>query len=126
MLPAGSKVVGFIPTRNADRAKAFFVDTLGLRFVSDDSFAVVLESSGVMIRVARVPEYTPHMFTIFGWEVMDIGQAVTALQGRGVTFERYPFMPKEGPPVWNAPGGAAKVAWFKDPDGNVLSLSQHS
>jgi len=118
--------MAFVPTRNAQRARDFYEGILGLRFVSDDQFALVMDSHGVAIRIARVPEYTPYPFTVLGWEVADIAEAVAALQGKGVRFERFPFMAPSGPAIWSAPGGAAQVAWFKDPDGNTLSLSQHA
>jgi hypothetical protein len=74
--------------------------------------------------VVKLKEFTPAQFTILGWEVPDAQQAVSELQSRGVTFERYPWAQQDELGVWSAPGGA-KVAWFKDPDGNVLSVSQH-
>jgi catechol 2,3-dioxygenase-like lactoylglutathione lyase family enzyme len=124
MNPA-AKLVGIIPTRNADRARAFYESTLGLRFVSDDNFALVFDSNGTMIRVTRVPEYTPFPFTLLGWAVPDIDAAVADLTGKGVEFKHYGFPGQAPNGVWTAPGNAAKVAWFPDPDGNLLSLSQH-
>src|SRR5215831_14864391 len=124
-----SKLVAFMPTRNADKAKAFYVDTLGLTFVSDDPFALVVDSNGITIRISKVPEYTPHQFTTLGWEVSDIEETVTSLQKKGVRFEKYGFPGQDERGIWTAPAvdnktSRARVAWFKDPDGNVLSVTQ--
>jgi catechol 2,3-dioxygenase-like lactoylglutathione lyase family enzyme len=121
-------LIGFIPTRNAEVARDFYERKVGLRFVSDDQFALVFhsggDSGGNTIRVVRVGEFTPAQFTILGWESTDLEQDVRDFTQRGVQFERYGFPDQDERGVWTAPGGA-KVAWFKDPDGNVLSLSQH-
>lgn len=92
--------------------------------MSDDQFALVLDSNGIKVRIAKLTEHTPEPFTILGWEVQDIEGALAELQRRGVAFERFGFMESAGPPIWTAPTGD-KVAWFKDPDGNILSLSEH-
>jgi len=126
MLAASAKLMGFLPTRNAERARAFYEGILGLRFISDDQFALVMKSGEVTLRIARVPEYTPYPFTVLGWEVANMEESYAALEAKGVKFERFPFLPPSGPAIWDAPGGAARVAWFKDPDGNTLSISQHS
>jgi catechol 2,3-dioxygenase-like lactoylglutathione lyase family enzyme len=120
-----AEVMGFIPTTDAVRARAFYEDVLGLGVVSDDPFALVLESNGTFIRIAKLDELTPAPYTILGWRVNDIESEVQTLHARGVTFTRYPGMAQTDLGVWTAPGGA-KIAWFRDPDGNVLSLSQHS
>jgi catechol 2,3-dioxygenase-like lactoylglutathione lyase family enzyme len=120
-----AKLIGFIPTRDAARARAFYESTLGLRFVEDDTFALVMDSNGTMIRIARVPDYTPFPFTLLGWEVSDIDAAVADLAAKGVQFYRYSFLEQSPNGVWTAPGNAAKIAWFPDPDGNILSISQH-
>lgn len=120
-----AKLVGFIPTRDAARARTFYETTLGLRFVSDDNFALVFDSNGTMIRIARVPDFTPFLFTLLGWEVPDIESTVADLAAKGVQFARYGFLDQSPSGIWTAPGNVAKVAWFPDPDGNLLSLSQH-
>ena len=122
---ANSPVIGFIPTRDAARARTFFEDTLGLRFVSDDSFALVFDANGTTIRIARVPEFTPFPFTLLGWEVTAIEQIASEMTARGVLFNRYDFLDQDSAGIWTAPGAVAKVAWFTDPDGNILSISQH-
>jgi catechol 2,3-dioxygenase-like lactoylglutathione lyase family enzyme len=117
-----AKVVGFIPTKNFRRAKAFYATKLGLRFVAQDEFALVLESNGTTIRIARVNDFKPFGFTILGWKVKDVRKTTASLQKRGIRFERFPFLEQDEQGIWTAPGGTL-VAWFKDPDGNVLSLS---
>jgi len=118
-------IVAFIPTLDFDKARAFYVDILGLRFVANDGFALVLDANGTMIRVAKVqPDFKPAIFTILGWEVTEIEKVVAAMTEKGVVFERYGFFEQDALGIWSAPGGA-KVAWFKDPDGNTLSVSQH-
>jgi catechol 2,3-dioxygenase-like lactoylglutathione lyase family enzyme len=119
-----NKIVAFVATRNANAAGTFYTDKLGLKFVSDDGFALVFDIDGTMLRVAKVKEFTPAPFTVLGWAVDAIEQTVADLTKKGVAFERVPGLPQDGLGIWTAPGGA-KVAWFKDPDGNMLSVSQH-
>jgi catechol 2,3-dioxygenase-like lactoylglutathione lyase family enzyme len=118
-----NKLVAFVATRNPELSKQFYRDKLGLKFLSDDGFALVFDIAGTMLRIAKVKDFTPLPFTVLGWEVTSIGKAVVELAGKGVVFERFPGMTQDKLGIWNAPGGA-KVAWFKDPDGNILSLSQ--
>lgn len=117
------KLIGFLPTTDFARARNFFEEKLGLRFVGQDQFALVLESNGTTIRIAKVESFQPAPFTVLGWKVQDIKSTVTELSSRGVSFEKYPFIQDKALGIWTSPGGA-KVAWFKDPDGNVLSLTQ--
>jgi catechol 2,3-dioxygenase-like lactoylglutathione lyase family enzyme len=118
-------IIAFIPTLDFDKARAFYVDVLGLRFVDNDGFAMVLDANGTMIRVAKVqPDFKPAMFTILGWKVSDIESVVSDMTAKGVVFERFSFFEQDALGIWSAPGGG-KVAWFKDPDGNTLSVSQH-
>jgi catechol 2,3-dioxygenase-like lactoylglutathione lyase family enzyme len=119
-----SPIIAFIPTKDPTRARHFYEDLLGLRFVSDDSFAIVMDANGTMIRIVHVGDFTPFPFTILGWQVGDIHKAVADMIGKGLQFTRYSFLEQSADGVWTAPGGA-KVAWFTDPDGNTLSLSQH-
>jgi catechol 2,3-dioxygenase-like lactoylglutathione lyase family enzyme len=121
---SGWKTMAFIGTRDAGRARTFYRDVLGLKLLYEDNFAVVLDSNGVTLRIAIVPDLTPVRFTVLGWEVPDIEEAVTTLGKAGVELSRYPGMQQDERGIWNAPGGA-RVAWFNDPDGNVLSVSQH-
>jgi len=119
-----SPLIAFIPTKDTTRARRFYEKILGLRFLSDDSFAIVMDANGTMVRIVRVEDFTPFPFTILGWQVNDIHKIIAEMTGKGVTFTRYPYFEQSPDGVWTAPGGA-KVAWFTDPDGNTLSLSQH-
>jgi predicted enzyme related to lactoylglutathione lyase len=122
---ASEKLVGFVPITDPARAKSFYAEKLGLKFVSEDSFAIVFDANGNMIRLTRMKEVKPKSFTILGWQVSDIATTVQRLQAAGVEFERYgDFMVQDELGIWTAPDGS-RVAWFKDPDGNNLSVSQH-
>ena len=121
---AHSPLIAFIPTKDAARARRFYEELLGLLFVSDDSFAIVMDANGTMVRIARVGDFTPFPFTILGWQVGDIHKTVAEMTAKGVNFARYGFLQQGPDGVWDAPGGA-KVAWFTDLDGNTLSVSQH-
>jgi catechol 2,3-dioxygenase-like lactoylglutathione lyase family enzyme len=123
----GSKLIAFAPTTDPVKARAFYEGALGLRLVSDEApFALVFDANGTMLRVTTVHEHHPDPFTVLGWHVEDIEAAVEKLTAAGVVFLRYPGMNDADPhAVWNAPSGA-RVAWFKDPDGNVLGLTQFS
>lgn len=116
----------FVPASDCARARAFYEDTLGLRFVREDDFALVFElgPSRQMLRIARSPDFQPFPFTILGWQVEDIHATLVELTARGVVFLRFPFMPQDEHGVWTAPDGA-QVAWFHDSEGNTLSLSRH-
>lgn len=116
--------VAFVPTTDYEKARPFYEGVLGLQFFKSDGFALVFQATGVMIRVVKAPDFQPARYTILGWEVPDIHAAVRTLEQRGVTFERYGFFEQDELGVWTAPSGD-KVAWFKDPDGNTLSVSQH-
>ena len=123
---AQAELQAFIPTVDAELARQFYVDTLGLTFVSDDQFAITIRSGKTDIRISRVEAFNPSPHTILGWKVFDIIAAVQQFAAAGVIFERYPFLEQDAYDIWSAPDGTAKVAWFKDPDGNVLSISQHA
>jgi catechol 2,3-dioxygenase-like lactoylglutathione lyase family enzyme len=120
-----TNIVAFVPTRDAAKARAFYEGVLGLRFVKDDGFAMVLDANGIMIRVAKVGnDFAPAQFAILGWQVSGIEDVVRELREKGVQFEIFGFFKHDELGIWTAPTGD-KVAWFKDPDGNVLSVSQH-
>ena len=122
---ASGKMVGFVPTKDYDKARAFYEGKLEFEFVSLDQYALVLSVGGHRIRIAKVPNFTPLQGTILGWEVKNIETVVTWLRDRGVPSEKYPFVQDRELGIWTAPNGD-KVAWFKDPDGNILGVSQHS
>jgi catechol 2,3-dioxygenase-like lactoylglutathione lyase family enzyme len=122
---ASGRIVGIVPTLDSKRAREFYEAKLGFQFVSEDPFALVVRAGDTKIRVSKVPkDFTPVAFTILGWEVQNIEAVVAWLKGRGVTCEKYPFVQDQELGIWTAPNGD-KVAWFKDPDGNVLSVAQH-
>jgi catechol 2,3-dioxygenase-like lactoylglutathione lyase family enzyme len=118
------KVVAFVATRDLSRAKEFYRGTLGLPLVSEDEFALVFDAAGTMLRVTRrVQELAAAKYTVLGWQVRDITGTATHLQRAQVALEHYPGMKQDELGIWNSPSGA-KVAWFKDPDGNTLSITQ--
>jgi catechol 2,3-dioxygenase-like lactoylglutathione lyase family enzyme len=121
----GSKLVAFAPTVDPAKARAFYEGVLGLRLVADEKpFALVFDANGIMLRVTTVHELKPQQFTILGWHVADIEATVDRLSAAGVTFERFKGMNDADPRgIWNSPSGA-RIAWFKDPDGNVLSVTE--
>ena len=116
-------LMAFLATTNPARAKSFYQQTLGLRLIADEDHALVFDAHGTMLRIQKVQKFAPAPHTALGWHVPDIARAVTELQAKNIAFERYPFMEQDASGIWTAPGGA-KVAWFKDPDGNLLSLTE--
>ena len=117
------KIMAFAAIRDGARAREFYEKVLGLSLISEDSFALVLDANGTMLRLQKVESFTPSPFTTLGWEVSNIRSAVSELQKRGVVFQKYPWMDQDELGIWAAPSGA-RVAWFKDPDGNTLSLTE--
>jgi catechol 2,3-dioxygenase-like lactoylglutathione lyase family enzyme len=126
-MPALTKIVGFLNTGNAERAIPFYRDVLGFPVLSDDEYAVAFDANGTMIRMNKADGFKPAQGTVLGWQVDDIHAAIRELTARGVHFEQFnlPFMKQDELGVWTPPNGD-RVAWFKDPDGNVLSISQHA
>jgi catechol 2,3-dioxygenase-like lactoylglutathione lyase family enzyme len=122
-LLSSQKLVAFVATTDPARAKAFYGGTLGLRLVSEDGFAVVFDANGTTLRVTIAQTFTPAPFTVLGWHVPDIVATVKELEHAGVKFARYGFLEQDEFGIWSAPDGT-RVAWFQDPDGNTLSLSQ--
>jgi catechol 2,3-dioxygenase-like lactoylglutathione lyase family enzyme len=118
------KLTGFVLTTEYEKARAFYESKLGFTFVSLDQFALVMRAGENSIRIVKMPNFTPLQSTVLGWEVRDIEAVVAWLAQRGVEFEKYPFVADKERGIWTAPGGD-RVAWFKDPDGNVLSVAQH-
>jgi catechol 2,3-dioxygenase-like lactoylglutathione lyase family enzyme len=117
-------VVAFLVTAKPEQAIAFYRDTLRFNFLNDDGFSLVFDAHGTLLRIGKAAAHTPPQNTVLGWEVADIYDAISQLRQWGASFERHPHMPQDESGVWTAPNGD-KVAWFKDPAGNFLSLSQH-
>lgn len=115
--------MNFVATADATAARAFYEDSLGFRLIEDTPFALVFDLGGTQLRVQKVEAVAPVPYTVLGWEVDDIRQAVGGLVDAGVGFERFAFIDQDELGIWTTPDGA-KVAWFKDPDGNLLSLTQ--
>lgn len=117
------KLKAFVPTVKPAEAKSFYKDILGLKFLSEDKYAMEFEANGTLLRVISVPELTPHQFTALGWNVEDITSIIKLLNEKNVFCEKYNFLEQDDLGIWTSPSGA-KVAWFKDPDGNILSLTE--
>jgi catechol 2,3-dioxygenase-like lactoylglutathione lyase family enzyme len=117
------KAVAFVATLKPREARRFYEEVLGCRFLHEHDFAIVLDAFGTTLRIQKAPSVTPAPYTAFGLDVEDIEAFVTRLEGHGVRGVRYPHFTQDARGIWTAPGGA-KVFWFHDPDGNLLSLSQ--
>ena len=118
-------IIGFVATSDPERARKFYSDTLGLPLVEEQMpFALVYDAHGTMLRVTIVKKVNPAGYTVLGWKVSSIAAAAKALSSAGVRFEHYQGMEQDDLGIWTSPGGG-RVAWFKDPDGNTLSISQH-
>lgn len=117
------QIIAFVATTTPTRAKNFFAGTLGLRLVSEDAFALVFDAGGTMLRVAIVQELRPAAYTVLGRIVPDISDTIEDLERQGVAFQRFDGLQQDDHGVWVAPSGA-RVAWFRDPDGNTLSLTE--
>ena len=122
-MPSKSRLVCFIATANAERARAFYHGQLGLALVEDSGYALVFDANGTQLRVQRVQDVAPHPYTALGWEVDNVTASVRALVANGVAMARFPGLPLDADGIWDTPDGS-RVAWFHDPDGNTLSLSQ--
>ncbi|MBV9577925.1 MAG: VOC family protein [Chloroflexi bacterium] len=116
-------IMAFVAVTQRDRARAFYADVLGLRLTDEDPFALTFDAGGTMLRAALVEQLQPQGFTVLGWIVPDIQAAARDLAARGVEFKRYAWMEQDANGVWRSPSGA-QVAWFPDPDGNTLSITQ--
>jgi catechol 2,3-dioxygenase-like lactoylglutathione lyase family enzyme len=120
---AGDDLIAFVATGDPSRARAFYGGTLGLELVDETPFAVVFRAGPTMLRVTVVDAVVAAPYTVLGWAVADIAARVRQLGERGIAFERYAEVEQDELGVWRSPSGA-RVAWFKDPDGNTLSLTQ--
>jgi catechol 2,3-dioxygenase-like lactoylglutathione lyase family enzyme len=124
-LPASAQPVCFVLTADRAKAKPFYADVLGLRLLGEDGHAVTFDiGNRTPLRLTDLPGHIGAPHTVVGWNVADIRSAVRDLAGRGVTFKIYEGFGQDADGIWGSPDGGAKVAWFADPDGNVLSLTQ--
>lgn len=114
----------FLATTDGDISKTFYAEVMGLELMEDSQFAVVFKLAGAELRISKVPAFTPFPWTVLDFQVDDLGLAMTRLREKGVSFEQFDGMDQDEDGVWSVPGGGAKIAWFKDPDGNVLSVSK--
>jgi len=120
-----ARICAFLQVTDRPKAKEFYVDVLGLAFVSEDPFALVVDSNGIHIRIGEVPDLKPAQVTVLGWDVANIEDAFADLSAKGIEFQKYGFPGQDERGIWTTPNGD-KVAWFKDPSGNVLSIAQHA
>ena len=120
---ADKQLKAFVPTLDPGKAKLFYRDVLGLNLLSEDNYALEFEANGILLRVITVPELKPHAFTALGWNVPDIMSTIRELNEQAVYCEQYNFLEQDDLGIWKAPG-STKVAWFKDPDVNILSLTE--
>jgi len=118
-------IIAFLPTTNAEQSKQFYTNTLGLTLLSEDDYALEFLGNGVELRITIVDSFVPQPFTVLGFKIGDIATEVKALNIKGVRFERYTSLVQDDLGIWMAPS-KAKIAWFKDPDGNLLSLTEYA
>ncbi|NNE65345.1 MAG: VOC family protein [Pyrinomonadaceae bacterium] len=119
---SNATAICLVATIDGSKARPFYEETLGLKCLTEDEFAIVFELKDTVLRVQKVPEFTPHEFTSHGWRVEDIESEINELNSRGVEFVRFRCFEQDGLGIWDTPG--ARIAWFRDPDGNLLSLSE--
>lgn len=120
---AANPIIAFVATAHADQAIVFYRDRLGLRLITDTEFALEFEIGPTFLRVQKVETVVAAPYTALGWQVSNIDEQVEVLGGQGISFERYEGLAQDQNGVWQSPSGA-RIAWFRDPDGNVLSLTQ--
>jgi len=123
---ASCEVSVFLATTKPDKCLEFYTKTMGLKLTEDGEFALVFELKGAELRISKVTDFTPHPFTVLDWQVKDLDAAMTLLSGRGAKFEIFKGIGQDERGIWQVPGGDTKIVWFKDPDGNLLSVSQRA
>jgi len=119
-----AELVAFIATSDIDRAKGFYCDVLGLTVVEESPFALVLDANGVQVRVTPVEVPVVAPYTVLGWRVGDTAALLREFAMAGVVCERFDGMDQDADGIWTAPGGE-HIAWFRDPDGHLLSVTGH-
>jgi predicted enzyme related to lactoylglutathione lyase len=118
-----SDLIAFMPTTDLVRARVFYEQGLGLPIAGESPIACTFDANGTTLRVIAVEKISPAPYTVLGWNVAGIEASIRELTSRGVVFEDFEGVEQDELGVWRSPGGA-RVAWFKDPDGNTLSLTQ--
>jgi catechol 2,3-dioxygenase-like lactoylglutathione lyase family enzyme len=119
------RLTAFLATAHPDRARIFYQQVLGLTLIYEDEFALSFDANGTELRIQKVERVLAPAYTALGWNVPDIRTTVAGLASSGVAFEVYPFLEQNSQGIWTAPSGA-QVAWFKDPDGNLLSIAEYA
>jgi catechol 2,3-dioxygenase-like lactoylglutathione lyase family enzyme len=117
------RLIAFVPTTDLPRARAFYAETLGLPVSEESPYACVFDANGTMLRLTPVRKLSKVRYTVLGWGVADIDATVHELAAAGVEFVRYRGMDVDAAGIWTSPSGD-RVAWFEDPDGNLLSVTQ--
>lgn len=120
---ANKKLKAFVPTVKPGEAKSFYKDILGLKLLSEDNYALEFDANGTSVRIIIVQDLKPYPFTVLGWNIDNIISVIKQLNDKNIFCERYEFLEQDNLGIWTSPNGA-KVAWFKDPDGNILSLTE--
>lgn len=120
---ADQSLIAFVATTDAARARQFYEHVLGLQLLGDEPYALVFRVGPTTLRIQKAGPFTPHPFTALGWEVDDIRATLRALIAHGVEPVRYPHLPSDELGIWNS--GDGEIAWFRDPDGNLLSLTSY-
>jgi catechol 2,3-dioxygenase-like lactoylglutathione lyase family enzyme len=115
--------IAFIATTQPDQAKVFYHERLGLPLIEDTPYALVFDANGTMLRIQKVHTLSPADHTVLGWQVVDIRETMRVLLKQGISFERYSGLPQDEEGIWMTPD-SHKIAWFTDPDGNILSLTE--
>lgn len=117
-------ITAFLPTAEPQQSKQFYMNILGLKLQSEDDFALEFEGGGVRLRITIVEKFEPQPFTVLGFRIKNIGAQVKTLTEKGVKFEQYSSLDQNHLGIWTSPS-KAQIAWFKDPDGNLLSLTEY-
>lgn len=117
--------ITYVLTSDRPRAKTFYADTLGLPIKGENFFATIFDLNGTEFYLTTVKDYVPHEHPVLGWAVSDIAAVLQALKDKGVAGLIYPDFGQDDLGIWAHPDGKKKLAWIKDPDGNVLGLTQY-
>ncbi|MCI4373377.1 MAG: VOC family protein [Thermoplasmata archaeon] len=120
-----ANVIAFLATARPEESRRFYQETLGLISLGEDPRTLMFDCNGTTLRIQKLKAVAPGPHTALGWQVSDLVREVHTLSASGVKFVRYTGLDQDRDAIWTAPGGTL-VAWFKDPDGNVLSLTEPS